>query len=444
VKTTAPRRAPLVLCALCAAASAPSAALAADDGYGPPAGYYDSALTGITGATLDQALHNIIDNHTVRSYGDARDILPILDDDPNDSSRHILIYNGLSWPDTWDAGATWNREHTWPRSRGVDSSGPDNSDLHQLRGCTSSVNGSRGNKPFGATSGSYWDPDALGGQDRGQIARTMFYMATRYDGSDSNTTDLVLMNGFPFGNAMGDLAQLIQWHYDQEPDTLERRRNDLIGDVYQFNRNPFVDHPEFAWAIYGSFPNDSAINIAGPSVVDLGVVNLNDPVTVPVTLSKTGSAPTSITVTTTGAGFSDVDSLPRTFSSGAQTRVATVTIDTSIAGGAFATLIVDNTDLTTAGLGLGADDLNDDVTILYTVVDPAACPGDLTTDGLPNGVPDGVVTLSDFSYYLGLWAASDPSADLTNDGACKPGEGGDGVTLSDFSCYLSVWAAGCP
>ncbi|MEL7473025.1 MAG: ribonuclease, partial [Planctomycetota bacterium] len=96
----------------CALAATPMTALALDDGFGPPAGYYSSALTGATGSTLDGLLHNIIDNHFVRSYGDARDFLPIIDDDPNNSANHILIYNDQIVPDTWDQGGTWNREHT--------------------------------------------------------------------------------------------------------------------------------------------------------------------------------------------------------------------------------------------------------------------------------------------------------------------------------------------
>jgi len=76
--------------------------------------------------------------------------------------------------------------------------------------------------------------------------------------------------------------------------------------------------------------------------------------------------------------------------------------------------------------------------------EPAPCFADVTTDGSPNGVPDGAVTLSDFSFYLSLWSAADPAADLTTDGACTPLlGGGDGVTLSDFSCYLALWSAGC-
>lgn len=78
----------------------------------------------------------------------------------------------------------------------------------------------------------------------------------------------------------------------------------------------------------------------------------------------------------------------------------------------------------------------------------ATAPGcglaDMTTSGSLNGVPDGVVDLSDFSFYLNTWSVGDARADLTATGTCEPGTGGDGVDLSDFSCYLNLWAAGCP
>lgn len=72
------------------------------------------------------------------------------------------------------------------------------------------------------------------------------------------------------------------------------------------------------------------------------------------------------------------------------------------------------------------------------------CFADVTTTGTSSGVSDGVVDLSDFSFYLSQWAMSAPDADITTPGVCNPGFGGDGVDLSDFSCYLSEWAQGCP
>ncbi|MEL7473173.1 MAG: thrombospondin type 3 repeat-containing protein [Planctomycetota bacterium] len=73
----------------------------------------------------------------------------------------------------------------------------------------------------------------------------------------------------------------------------------------------------------------------------------------------------------------------------------------------------------------------------------ACSPADVTTEGTANGMPDGVVTLSDFSFYLGLWSANDSSADITAESSCNVGSGEGAVTLSDFSCYLSVWSQGC-
>ncbi|MEO0482267.1 MAG: GC-type dockerin domain-anchored protein [Planctomycetota bacterium] len=66
-------------------------------------------------------------------------------------------------------------------------------------------------------------------------------------------------------------------------------------------------------------------------------------------------------------------------------------------------------------------------------------PADLTEDGLGNGRRDGLVTLSDFSFYLSLWSQSDLAADFTTDGTGN-GIPDNAVTLSDFSFYLSLWS----
>ncbi|MEO0483263.1 MAG: GC-type dockerin domain-anchored protein [Planctomycetota bacterium] len=82
-----------------------------------------------------------------------------------------------------------------------------------------------------------------------------------------------------------------------------------------------------------------------------------------------------------------------------------------------------------------------------TCVDPvteACSPADITTTGNSSGIPDGILDLSDFSFYLSLWSQSDPAADVTATGVCNFGAGDSIVNLSDFSCYLSEWSAGCP
>ncbi|MEL7471673.1 MAG: lysyl oxidase family protein [Planctomycetota bacterium] len=79
-----------------------------------------------------------------------------------------------------------------------------------------------------------------------------------------------------------------------------------------------------------------------------------------------------------------------------------------------------------------------------TMTGQACSAADITTDGTSNELPDGAVTISDFSVYLNWWSTADSRADITVTGVCNPGNGGDGVDLSDFSCYLDAWSQGCP
>ena len=238
-------------------------------------------MTG-TGTTLKNQLHNIIDNHTFLFYSEARSALQVTDRDPNDPNSIILAYDrtsldvsGLSASGIpgWDGGVSWNREHVWPRSRGInDDLGDDNSDLHNLRPIDPAINSNRSNRNFGGAfgqvfgvvfdGGTYWYP---GDADAGMVARQSFYMAVRYDGSDSQTTNLELTNGNPSSNGttMGNLSRLIEWHYAAPPDDFERRRNDVIHDNYQGNRNPFIDRPEYVWSVFVDQNNDSRITIGG-------------------------------------------------------------------------------------------------------------------------------------------------------------------------------------
>ncbi len=363
------------------------AATALADVYDPPPAYY-AAATG-TGATLKSQLKTIIStNVQVRSYANAIEVLKLTEADPNNSSRIILVYTGVSVPNTWDAGATWNREHTWPDSRGLGGSGPDYTDLHQLRPCNPSVNSSRKNDPFGPQSSSYWDPDHLALSTpyryRGEMARIMFYMDTRYDGSQSSTVDLSLVNGFPSGNQMGDLSYLLEWHYSSPVTERERRRNHIVyssaanPSYFQGNRNPFTDHPEYVWAIWGTQPNNSTIYVGSTPApngsssvsVDLGTVIVGAALPAQnVTVTKSGSTPTTFNITASGAAAS-ADAYPgRAFTYHAQSLVMSVGLSGAGLPGAYSgSLTIDNSDLTSAAAGQGAADGDDTVNVSGTVL----------------------------------------------------------------------------
>ena len=199
--------------------------------WDPPANFYINA-TG-TGSTLQNQLRTIMTSgHIQRSYGDYRFSAAISDRDPNNSSRILLVYDRSSVPGNWDSGQTWNREHVWPQSNqpGSVSNGSQGNlgDPHALRPSNPFINADRASMPFGFEEttgpfgdlGAYWYP---GDACRGDIARSLFYSATRW-----SSLGLSLTDNFPSGNQMGDLSSLIAWHYLDPPDEFERRRNHVI------------------------------------------------------------------------------------------------------------------------------------------------------------------------------------------------------------------------
>lgn len=230
-----------------------------------PAGYYNGT-EGLSGSELKQALHNIIKDHIDFSYSFSRSIMEYTDQDPNNPDNVILFYLQESRnADNYGTGGDYiNREHVWAKSHGNFSDiRPMDSDVHNLHPADASVNEDRSNKDFDniypegyqhveATNcyftDSTWEPGPL---TKGQVARTLFYMATRYEGEDSES-DLELVNHnntYP-EPLHGNLDALLEWNRKYPPSEFEKRRNERLFRIQQ-NRNPFVDHPEFAdfiWA----------------------------------------------------------------------------------------------------------------------------------------------------------------------------------------------------
>ncbi len=79
----------------------------------------------------------------------------------------------------------------------------------------------------------------------------IFYMDVRYEG-DSGDLDLEINNLVNNGSNpfIGRLTILKQWHEQDPVDDFERRRNNIIYNEYQHNRNPFIDHPEWVESIW--------------------------------------------------------------------------------------------------------------------------------------------------------------------------------------------------
>ncbi|MCD4833698.1 MAG: endonuclease [Bacteroidales bacterium] len=229
-----------------------------------PDGYYDTAED-LNGEELKAALYNIIKGHTDYPYTDAStdtwDILKESDRDPDNSDNVLLIYTGesVNAAQEYNSGSGWSREHVWAKSHGFPDDWQDAyRDAHHLRPCDISVNSARGNKDFdnGGTQHSEatecytdadsWEPRPV---EKGDVARMMFYMATRYEG-ESGDPDLELVDYTgTSGPIFGKFSTLIQWNFEDPVDEFERNRNEVVFS-YQGNRNPFIDHPEFVNAMY--------------------------------------------------------------------------------------------------------------------------------------------------------------------------------------------------
>ena len=234
-----------------------------------PPGYYDDAI-GLTGNELKYALHDIIKNHDEPSYDDLRDfILKASDEDPDNPNNVILLYSGISRPKSMFGGNSgdWNREHVWAKSHGdFGNDPPCGTDAHHIRPTDVQVNALRGNldfdnggSPVSGAPGCYKDGDSFEPRDevKGDVARMIFYMDVRYEG-DNGELDLTVVDAVNTAPApeLGKLSVLLEWHQQDPPDDFERNRNDVVYS-YQDNRNPFIDHPEYAEEIWGNPSNIS-------------------------------------------------------------------------------------------------------------------------------------------------------------------------------------------
>jgi len=247
-----------------------------------PEGYYADA-EGKSGEELKTALYNIIKGHVEFPYTssstDTWDILKEADRDPDNPNNVLGIYSAFSMDGEaeYNNAQGWNREHVWAKSRGdFGTSRGAGTDCHHLRAADISTNSARSNRTFAECDDPYidqsgvyngatesftsssefvWKPRA---EVKGDVARMIFYMATRYEGEngepDLEIVDYILDQSEK-SPIHGRLTDLLQWHQEDPVDDEERRRNDVIYS-YQQNRNPFIDNPSYVISIWGEEENE--------------------------------------------------------------------------------------------------------------------------------------------------------------------------------------------
>ncbi|MDD4225922.1 MAG: endonuclease [Mariniphaga sp.] len=232
-----------------------------------PLDYYNGTEN-LSGDGLKKALHDIIKDHVDFTNSRAKDIINESDSDPDNPDNVVLFYLQESRDaDQYGTGGDYiNREHVWAKSQGnFGDIRPVDGDAHNLRPADASVNVDRGNKDFDNVqpngfqhrealdcwyNDNAWEP---GPATKGQVARILFYMATRYEGEGEHGIDLELVDWIDtdnnFDSEHGKLSTLLEWNNQYPPSDFERRRNEKLFQIQQ-NRNPFVDHPEFADRIW--------------------------------------------------------------------------------------------------------------------------------------------------------------------------------------------------
>lgn len=253
-----------------------------------PCGYYDAA-EGLIGYELKTALHEIIrENHVARPYRDIWGFFEKHDVKPDGTVWDIFGDSGFNFGTPQNGGNQdiglggnvegeyFNREHSFPRSWFGGDYDPMFTDIIHIYPADKMVNNVRAAFVFAnvnpdealyiSSNGAMLGPSITPGLDalafempddlKGDLARTYFYMATRYENKIADWVgnnpegDLLLSGCSQKVFHEWALRLLFQWHINDPVSQKEIDRNNAAFE-FQGNRNPFVDHPGWIQEIWG-------------------------------------------------------------------------------------------------------------------------------------------------------------------------------------------------
>lgn len=254
-------------------------------------GEYYADAQDLTGYELKTALYEIIRDHESQGYSalwrfyadveldfyyeEDGSILDIYSENPVGSESYTFSSITDQCGNFRVEGDCYNREHSFPRNWFGGSREPMNSDVHHVFLTDGFVNGKRGNYPYGEVGSPEFiseNGSLLGSANleinynatvfepidefKGDLARAQFYMATRYENligsweANSDTANAALDGTNT--NVFEDwyLTLLKRWHQQDPVSQKEIDRNNAAF-LYQGNRNPYVDHPELVFMVWG-------------------------------------------------------------------------------------------------------------------------------------------------------------------------------------------------
>ena len=312
--------------------------------------YYNQITDSMTGATLQSKLKEINPSMN-RSYDWSR--YKAADEAEGTTNQIISIYtrhninknNTVSGSYAWDL---WNREHIWTQTAYPNSA----QDNHNIFACEGKINQIRSNYPYAEVphnsstlqtvfdhdTGCYFYNNTFEPNDaaKGEVARAVMYGVVIYD---YTMTQMI------------SYETVLKWHLQHPVTNRDIYRNNTVHSL-QGNRNPFVDHPEYACRIWGD-TNSATRQLCGggggtatvtsvtvsPSTVQL---NLTDAKTKTLTATVTGTNSPAQTVTWSSSNSNIVSVSNGTITAtavGTATITATSTVDTTKKGTCSVTVV---------------------------------------------------------------------------------------------------------
>lgn len=214
--------------------------------------YYNTIQSNLVGQSLLIALDDLLDADSASgfSYSGMASVFVKTDNDPTKPGNLISFYSGNSASFSGNFSGNFNREHTWPNSRG--GSAIEN-DPHVIRPTLVAENSARGNSFFNM-SPTAWDPASFNNPKyRGIAARIIMYGALK--GQESGLKLVDLTTDGTANKSMGKLATLLEWNLTYAIDATEIQRNEALVTHWGHNRNPFIDDRNYACRIWGNTTN---------------------------------------------------------------------------------------------------------------------------------------------------------------------------------------------
>ena len=248
-------------------------------------------------------------------------------------------------------GDVYNREHSIPKSWWGGSESNQGADLFIVVPTDGYVNNKRSNYPLGMVSsatytsnggfsklgsavsswgysGTVFEPDD---SVKGDLARIVFYAVARYSasygwtsGEGSSTFSGSASTNFGLTNYAVKL--FTYWNNLDKPDDWERSVNDK-GSSIQGNKNPFIDHPEYANTLWGSVSGATTYSDSQVGITSISKTSTSITVGNTDTISATSSNSGNISWSSNNTSVATVS--PATTSSGNSTTITGVAAGTA-------------------------------------------------------------------------------------------------------------------